>query len=139
MDENEAKIRHFRITFPKCGLEKNNMATLTPPHIIFGGAPLQNPPGRGGENYPPGGRGGLVVRSRAGGLQVRNPIPPKNRRVSGPGARYIRPGQMSSRSCGAEAWRRVPDQVSSSSSDRGSKLRGPSQNSLHVAAKRGRK
>ncbi|GBN89847.1 hypothetical protein AVEN_128894-1 [Araneus ventricosus] len=56
MDENEAKIRHFGITFPKCGLEKNNMATLTPPHIIFGGAPLQNPPGRGGENYPPGGK-----------------------------------------------------------------------------------
>ncbi|GBL72964.1 hypothetical protein AVEN_128146-1 [Araneus ventricosus] len=35
------------------------------------------------------------------------PIPPKNRRVSGAGARQIRQGQVSSRWCSAEAWRGV--------------------------------
>ncbi|GBM07171.1 hypothetical protein AVEN_15418-1 [Araneus ventricosus] len=38
--------------------------------------------------------------------------------------------------CGAEVWRGAPGLVSSSSSDRWSKLRGPSQNSSRVASKR---
>ncbi|GBN57586.1 hypothetical protein AVEN_157580-1 [Araneus ventricosus] len=37
--------------------------------------------------------------------------------------------------CGVEVWRGVSAQVSSSSSDRGSKLRGPFQNSPRVASK----
>ncbi|GBL95497.1 hypothetical protein AVEN_54105-1 [Araneus ventricosus] len=46
-------------------------------------------------------------------------------------------GQTSSRWCNAEVWRGVPAQVSSLSSDCGSKLRGPNQNSPRVASKRG--
>ncbi|GBM33815.1 hypothetical protein AVEN_76185-1 [Araneus ventricosus] len=40
-----------------------------------------------------------------GGYHVRNPIPPKNRRVCGSSARLIRRGQMSSRWHDAEVWR----------------------------------
>ncbi|GBM40075.1 hypothetical protein AVEN_23162-1 [Araneus ventricosus] len=81
------------------------------------------------------------VRTRqfgTGGSQVRNPIPLKIRR---------RWGLLKSKSYvvakrppagDAKAWKGVPAQVSSSSSDRGSKLRGPSLNSPHVASKPGR-
>ncbi|GBM20848.1 hypothetical protein AVEN_224099-1 [Araneus ventricosus] len=41
--------------------------------------------------------------------------------------------QTSSRWCDGEAWNGVPAQVSSSSSDQSSKLRGPSQNNPRVA------
>ncbi|GBN43514.1 hypothetical protein AVEN_9096-1 [Araneus ventricosus] len=44
--------------------------------------------------------------------------------------------QTPSRWCGAEVWRGMLAQVSSSSSDRGSKLGGPSHDSPRVASKR---
>ncbi|GBO35475.1 hypothetical protein AVEN_60485-1, partial [Araneus ventricosus] len=88
-----------------------------------------------------GGRCGLVIRSR-----------PRDRRVAGSkpdstedppcmgtiARQIIRSGQTSSRWCSAEVWRGVPARVSSSSSDRGSKLRGPFLNSPRVASKTGR-
>ncbi|GBM05952.1 hypothetical protein AVEN_80548-1 [Araneus ventricosus] len=43
---------------------------------------------------------------------------------------------MSSCWCSAELWKGVPTQASSSSSDRGFQLQGPSQNIPHVASKR---
>ncbi|GBL93254.1 hypothetical protein AVEN_42691-1 [Araneus ventricosus] len=73
------------------------------------------------------GRGGLVVRPRprdwrvAGSKPDSTEDPPR----TGPAARQIiRSGQTPSR-----FGEGVPAQVSSSSSDRGSKLRGPSRNS----------
>ncbi|GBN67211.1 hypothetical protein AVEN_249524-1, partial [Araneus ventricosus] len=45
-------------------------------------------------------------------------------------------GQTFFRWSAVEVWREVPAQVLSSSSDHGSKLRGPSQNSPRVASKR---
>ncbi|GBL81762.1 hypothetical protein AVEN_93526-1 [Araneus ventricosus] len=55
----------------------------------------------------------------------------------GPVAREImRSGQTSSLWCGANFGEGVPAQVSSSSSDHGSKLRGPFQNALHFVSKR---
>ncbi|GBN45664.1 hypothetical protein AVEN_147908-1, partial [Araneus ventricosus] len=84
-------------------------------------------------------RGGLVGRSRprAGGSQVRDLIPLKIRRVWGllHAKSYVvakRPSVGVARKFGEG----VPAQVSSSSSDRSSKLRGPSLNSPHVASKR---
>ncbi|GBO32935.1 hypothetical protein AVEN_85383-1, partial [Araneus ventricosus] len=88
-----------------------------------------------------GGRGGLVLRSR-----------PRDRRVAGskPNStedppcmgtiahQIMRSGPTSSRWCGAEVWRGALARVSSSSSDRGSKLRGPFLNSPRVASKAGR-
>ncbi|GBN99745.1 hypothetical protein AVEN_45548-1 [Araneus ventricosus] len=70
-------------------------------------------------------------------LQVRNPIPLKIRRVWGllRAKSYVaakRPPVGVVRNFGEG----VPAQVSSSSSDRGSKLRGSSQNSPRVASKR---
>ncbi|GBM29342.1 hypothetical protein AVEN_175982-1 [Araneus ventricosus] len=47
--------------------------------------------------------------------------------------KIIRSDQTTSSWCGVEVWRVF--HVSSSSSDRGSKLRGPSQNSPRVASK----
>ncbi|GBL92177.1 hypothetical protein AVEN_91518-1 [Araneus ventricosus] len=87
------------------------------------------------------GRGGLVARSRLWNRRVPGSKPDSTDDPScmGPAARQIiRSGQTSSRWCGV-AWKfgeGVPAQVSSSSSDRGSKLRGSSQNSPHVASKR---
>ncbi|GBN03506.1 hypothetical protein AVEN_116548-1 [Araneus ventricosus] len=82
-----------------------------------------------------GSRGGLVVGLGlgAGGLQVRNPIPLKIRRVWGP--LYAKSYVVAKRPPVGVAWKfgeKVPAQVSSSSSDHGSKLRGPSQNSPRV-------
>ncbi|GBM82292.1 hypothetical protein AVEN_149617-1 [Araneus ventricosus] len=73
-----------------------------------------------------------------GGLQVRNPIPLKIRHVWGLlHVKIARNGQtplfrLSVRKFGVGG----ATQVSFSSSDRGSKLRGPSQNSHRVASKR---
>ncbi|GBM18802.1 hypothetical protein AVEN_166549-1 [Araneus ventricosus] len=85
-----------------------------------------------------GGRGGLVVRSRPRDRrsQVRNPIPLKIRRVWGllHAKSYVvakRPPIDVARKFGEG----VPAQVSSSSSDRGLKLRGPPLNSPRVASK----
>ncbi|GBM84274.1 hypothetical protein AVEN_240000-1 [Araneus ventricosus] len=66
------------------------------------------------------GRCGLVARCRPRNqsFQARNPIPPKIRRALG------------------LLERELPAQVSSSSSDHGSKLRGPSEKSRRVASKR---
>ncbi|GBM32202.1 hypothetical protein AVEN_131594-1 [Araneus ventricosus] len=71
------------------------------------------------------GRGGLVVRSRlwGGGLQVRNPIPLKIRRVWG--LLHAKSYVVAKRPPVGVAWKfgeEVPAQVSSSSSDHGSKL-----------------
>ncbi|GBN89144.1 hypothetical protein AVEN_182994-1 [Araneus ventricosus] len=84
------------------------------------------------------GRGGLVVglRPSAGGLQVRNPIPLKIRRAWG--LLHAKSYVVAKRPPVGVAWKfgeGVPAQVSSSSSDRGSELRGPSQNSPRVASK----
>ncbi|GBM18612.1 hypothetical protein AVEN_110279-1 [Araneus ventricosus] len=73
----------------------------------------------------------------AGGFQVRNPIPLKIRRVWG--LLHAESYVIANRPNVGLAWNlgeRVPSQVSSSSSDRRSKLRGPSQNSPRVASKR---
>ncbi|GBN99027.1 hypothetical protein AVEN_268339-1 [Araneus ventricosus] len=85
------------------------------------------------------GRSDLVVRCQfwAGGFQARNPIPLKIRSVMGllPAKSYI----ATKLPPVGVAWKfgeGVPSQVSSSSSDCVSKLRGPSQNSPRVASKR---
>ncbi|GBM20786.1 hypothetical protein AVEN_108239-1 [Araneus ventricosus] len=72
-----------------------------------------------------------------GGSQVRNPIPLKIRRVWGllHAKSYVvakRPPVGVARKFGEG----MPAQASSSPSERGSKLRGPSPNSLRVASKR---
>ncbi|GBM07825.1 hypothetical protein AVEN_33105-1 [Araneus ventricosus] len=70
------------------------------------------------------------------GFQVRNPIPRKSRRVLG--LLHVKSNvgeQTFSGLCGAKVWRGGPDQVLSSTSDRGSKFRGLSQNSPRVASK----
>ncbi|GBM18983.1 hypothetical protein AVEN_1598-1 [Araneus ventricosus] len=85
------------------------------------------------------GRGGLVLRSRPQHrrVAVSKPDATEDPPCIGPVARQIiRSGQTSSCWCGAEVWRGVPDQVSSSSSDHGLKLRGPSLSSPSVASKR---
>ncbi|GBM80282.1 hypothetical protein AVEN_114741-1 [Araneus ventricosus] len=79
---------------------------------------------------------GKVPVSEPGKSQVRNPIPLKIRRVSGllQAKSYLgvkRPPSGVVR----KLVEGVPAQVSSSSSDRGSKLRGPSQNSSRAASK----
>ncbi|GBM82176.1 hypothetical protein AVEN_40258-1 [Araneus ventricosus] len=73
-----------------------------------------------------------------GRFQVRNPIRLKIRRVFGllQVKSYVR-SQPSSRWCGVKIWRSEPAQVLSSSSDRDSKLRGPSQNSPRVLLQNG--
>ncbi|GBM17255.1 hypothetical protein AVEN_223794-1 [Araneus ventricosus] len=88
----------------------------------------------------PKGRSNLVVGSRPWGreLQVRNPIPLKIRRVWD--LLHAKSYVVAKRPPVGVAWKfseGVPAQVSSSSSDRGSKLQGPSQNSPRVASKRG--
>ncbi|GBO03691.1 hypothetical protein AVEN_188121-1 [Araneus ventricosus] len=86
----------------------------------------------------PGGRGGLVLRSRSWGRRApgSKPASTVDPPCMGPATfQIIRSGQTPSRWCGVEAWRGARAQVSSSSSDRGSKLRGPSQNSRCVASK----
>ncbi|GBM47235.1 hypothetical protein AVEN_136601-1 [Araneus ventricosus] len=73
----------------------------------------------------------------ARGLQVRNPIPPMIRRVWG--LLHDKAYVVAKRPPVGVAWKfgdEAPAQVSSPSSDRGTKLRGPSQNSPHVASKR---
>ncbi|GBO29151.1 hypothetical protein AVEN_169859-1 [Araneus ventricosus] len=83
----------------------------------------------------PRGRGGLVVRSRLWGRRV--PIPTKIRRVWG--LLHSKSHVVAKHPLVSVAWKLgegVPAQVSSSSSDRGLKLRGPSQNSPRVASKR---
>ncbi|GBL87373.1 hypothetical protein AVEN_118326-1 [Araneus ventricosus] len=85
----------------------------------------------------PRGRGGLVVRSRLWGRRVRDPIPLKILRVWD--LLYAKSYVVAKRSpvgVVRKFGEGVPAQVSSSSSDRGSKLRGPSQNSPRVASKR---
>ncbi|GBL93081.1 hypothetical protein AVEN_216440-1 [Araneus ventricosus] len=85
---------------------------------------------------PPKGRGGLVARCRP-----RNPIPLKIRRVLSllhtkfyqEGVKHPHTGGSLLRKLGEGGW--VPAQVSTSSSDRGSKLRCPFQNSPRVASK----
>ncbi|GBM30663.1 hypothetical protein AVEN_203326-1 [Araneus ventricosus] len=75
--------------------------------------------------------------SGAGGLRVRNPIPLKLRRVWG--LLHVKSYVAAKRPPVGVAWKfeeGVPVQMSSSSSDCGSKLRGPSQNSPRVASKR---
>ncbi|GBN05870.1 Aspartyl/asparaginyl beta-hydroxylase [Araneus ventricosus] len=70
-------------------------------------------------------------------FQVRNPIPLKIRRVWG--LLHVKSYVVVKRPPVGVAWKfgeGVPARVSSSSSDRGSKLRGPSQNSPRVASKR---
>ncbi|GBN90533.1 hypothetical protein AVEN_209697-1 [Araneus ventricosus] len=71
------------------------------------------------------------------GSRFRNLIPLKTRRIWGllhakSYAVAKRPPVGVARKCGEG----VPTQASSSSSDRGSRLRGPSQNGLRVASKR---
>ncbi|GBM78922.1 hypothetical protein AVEN_62280-1, partial [Araneus ventricosus] len=71
------------------------------------------------------------------GLQVRNPIPLTIRRVWG--LLHAKSCVVAKRPPVGVAWKLgegVRAQVSSSSSDRDSKLRGPSQNSPRVASKR---
>ncbi|GBO33647.1 hypothetical protein AVEN_208815-1, partial [Araneus ventricosus] len=82
-------------------------------------------------------RGGLVVRFRhwGGGFQVRNPNPLKIRRVWG--LLHVISYLVVKSSPVGVAWKcGEPAQVPCSSSDRGSKVRGPSQNSPRVASKR---
>ncbi|GBO46980.1 hypothetical protein AVEN_239323-1, partial [Araneus ventricosus] len=83
-----------------------------------------------------GGRGGLVVRSRFR-VQARNPIPRKIRHALGllPAKLCAGPPKPST-GVALTLGERVPAQVSSSSSDRGSKLRCPSRNGPRVASKR---
>ncbi|GBM79301.1 hypothetical protein AVEN_9937-1 [Araneus ventricosus] len=78
-----------------------------------------------------------VLGFAAGGFQVRNPIPLRLRRVWGllHAKSYVVAKCLSV----GVVWKfgeGVPAQVSSSSSDGGSKLRGPSQNSPRAASKR---
>ncbi|GBM55721.1 hypothetical protein AVEN_196616-1 [Araneus ventricosus] len=73
----------------------------------------------------------------AGRFQVRNPILLKIRRVWG--LLHVKSYVEAKRPPVGVAWKfgeGVPVQVSSSSSDRGSKLRGPFQNSPRVDSKR---
>ncbi|GBM18459.1 hypothetical protein AVEN_66819-1 [Araneus ventricosus] len=89
-----------------------------------------NPPSPGGQVRPrwPSGK---VSTS---GPEGRNPIPLKIRRVWG--LLHVKSYVVVKRPPVGVAWKfgeGVPAQVSSSSSDRGSKLRGPSQNSPRVA------
>ncbi|GBN07393.1 hypothetical protein AVEN_10064-1, partial [Araneus ventricosus] len=85
------------------------------------------------------GRGGLVVRSRLWGQWVpgsrpdSTEDPPCTR-----GLLHAKSYVVAKRPPAGVAWKLgegVPAQVPSSSSDRGSKLRGPSQNSPRVASK----
>ncbi|GBN90772.1 hypothetical protein AVEN_94199-1 [Araneus ventricosus] len=80
----------------------------------------------------------LRPRWPSGKVQVRNPIPLKIRRVWGllRAKSYL----VAKRPPVGAAWKfgeGVPAQVSSSSSDCGSKSRSPSPNSPRVASKRG--
>ncbi|GBL72126.1 hypothetical protein AVEN_115130-1 [Araneus ventricosus] len=73
----------------------------------------------------------------AGGFHVRDPLPLKTRRVWG--LVHVKSYIVVKRPPVGMAWKfgeGVPAQVSFSSSDRGSKLGGPSQNSPRVASKR---
>ncbi|GBL83992.1 hypothetical protein AVEN_23495-1 [Araneus ventricosus] len=80
---------------------------------------------------------GKVSALGTAGFQVRNPIPLKIRRVWG--LLHVKSYVVVKRPPVGVAWNfgeGVPAQVSSSSSDRGSKLRGPFQYSPRVASKR---
>ncbi|GBN50265.1 hypothetical protein AVEN_265596-1 [Araneus ventricosus] len=68
------------------------------------------------------GRGGLVVRCRLRGWRAPGSKPDLTEDPACMWACCIR-GQTSHIWCGAEVWRGVPSQLSSSSTDRGSKLR----------------
>ncbi|GFU49507.1 uncharacterized protein TNCV_1590551 [Trichonephila clavipes] len=59
-----------------------------------------------------------------------SPVPLKTRRVGQRGTLNLSRAQTSSRWCGVVVRRVVPAQVSSSSLDHGSKLRGPSPKAL---------
>ncbi|GBN32414.1 hypothetical protein AVEN_169509-1 [Araneus ventricosus] len=83
------------------------------------------------------GRGGLVVRCRPWSQRVRNSIPLKIRCVLG--LLHVKSYVGIKRPSAGVVWKfgeGIPAQVSSSSSDRSSKLRGSSQNSPRVASKR---
>ncbi|GBL98198.1 hypothetical protein AVEN_268283-1 [Araneus ventricosus] len=76
-------------------------------------------------------------RWSSGKVQARNPIPLKIRRAWGP--LHAKSYVVAKRPPAGVAWKLgegAPAQASSSSSDRSSKLRGPSQNSPRVASKR---
>ncbi|GBO11141.1 hypothetical protein AVEN_209069-1 [Araneus ventricosus] len=76
-----------------------------------------------------------LATAREGGLQVRNPIPPKVRRVWG---LLQAKSYTTTKRPPSEDWRKgegVSTQASSSLSDRGSQLHCASQNSLRIASK----
>ncbi|GBM22521.1 hypothetical protein AVEN_160058-1 [Araneus ventricosus] len=80
---------------------------------------------------------GKILSFGAGGFQVRNSIPLDISCVWGP--LHAKSYVVAKRPPVGEAWNvgeGLPAQASSSSSDRGSKSRAPSQNSLRVASKR---
>ncbi|GFW02066.1 uncharacterized protein TNCV_4854061 [Trichonephila clavipes] len=76
---------------------------------------------------PRRGRGSLVVKVSDRGWHVTSssPVPPKTRRVRKRCTLNISRAQTSPRWCCVVVMRGVPAQVSSSSLDHGSKLRGP--------------
>ncbi|GBL72603.1 hypothetical protein AVEN_127866-1 [Araneus ventricosus] len=79
----------------------------------------------------------FIRKFGAEGFQVQNPIPLKIRRVWG--LLHVKSYVVAKRPLVGVAWKfgeGVTAQVSSSSPDRGSKLRGPSENSPRVASKR---
>ncbi|GBM01759.1 hypothetical protein AVEN_271995-1 [Araneus ventricosus] len=84
-------------------------------------------------------RGGLVIRSNLRGRRVSGSKPDSSENPPCMWllqvALYVE-GQTSSRWRDAEAWRRgMPAQVLNSTSKRGSKLRGPSQDKLRTSSK----
>ncbi|GBL78800.1 hypothetical protein AVEN_65334-1 [Araneus ventricosus] len=94
--------------------------------------PTPNP--TGGTRIDPNGK---LSTSELKGFQIRNPIPFKIRRVLGLLHVKSYVGVKGSPAGLLRKFREgVPAQASSSSSERGSKLRGPSQNSSSVASKR---
>ncbi|GBO26261.1 hypothetical protein AVEN_11754-1 [Araneus ventricosus] len=85
------------------------------------------------------GRGGLVVRSRLWGRRAPGPNPDFTEDPPYMGLLHAKSYVVAKRpplGVARKLAEGVPTQVSSSSSDRGSKLRGPSQNSPPVASER---
>ncbi|GBN57659.1 hypothetical protein AVEN_23963-1 [Araneus ventricosus] len=86
-----------------------------------------------------GGRGGLVVRSRLWGRRAPGLKPDSTEDPSSMDLLHAKSYVVAKRppiGVARKFGERVPAQVSSSSSDHGTKLRGPSQNSPRVATKR---
>ncbi|GBO32806.1 hypothetical protein AVEN_213850-1 [Araneus ventricosus] len=85
------------------------------------------------------GSGGLVIRSRLWGRRVPGPEPHSTEDTSCMGLVLVKSYVVAKRPPVGVAWKfeeEVPAQMSSSLSDRGSKLRGSSQYSPHIASKR---